>query len=286
MTSNYEVLSTGEAYKILAKDVLGNLKALVTSRIRRDRQQVRKEYDLGVWKSALDLKQWLLCKNLREYVTGTEQQVWVSKVGNRLVRIKACDYYVYRTQRLQEVIQQYAGHEPEVIELGCGCGYNLFALALMNHWPRLGGFDISPHALEAAREAAQHFGIANVSFGTLDLTNGDDPSFQAIGDKTVFTYLCLEQLKYHTPAVVENLLRAGVRRVIHIETTHELLRLLSLKDWATYLYVLRMDYQDNLLKTLKAFEKRGVLRIVDVKRLYYSPVHRNDPTLICWEPVV
>jgi len=51
-----------------------------------------------------------------------------------------------------------------------------------------------------------------------------------------------------------------------------------------YLYILRQDYQNSLLTTLRARERAGALRILAEERLYYAPSIRHDPTLICWEP--
>ena len=64
------------------------------------------------------------------------------------------------------------------------------------------------------------------------------------------------------------------------------MRLFSLMDWATRFYVARNDSQNNLLTTLRRFEKAGALRIIGAERLHYAPTCRNDPTLICWEPKV
>jgi hypothetical protein len=173
----------------------------------------------------------------------------------------------------------------EIVEVGCGPGLNLFSLSLTNRWDRLEGFDISENAIRAAREASQHFGLSHIDFGILDLTNPVSDNFERLRGKTVFTYYCLEQLKYSTRIVIDNLVKAGVRRVIHIEPATELLRLWSPADWLTYLYITRMDYQDNLLHTLEEVERSGLIRIVDKKRLGYAPTCKNDPMLVCWETV-
>jgi hypothetical protein len=51
-----------------------------------------------------------------------------------------------------------------------------------------------------------------------------------------------------------------------------------------YLYIVRQDYQDSLLTTVRHRERSGTLRILGEERLYYAPTIRHDPTLICWEP--
>jgi hypothetical protein len=206
-------------------------------------------------------------------------------IHRRLVRIATNQYYQFRLRTLQEVIAHYAQDARELVELGCGTGLNLFSLFLSGRWERLEGFDISKNGIQAAREAAQHFHLSNIDFGFLDLTDPHDSNLTRLKGKTAFTYYCLEQLKYSTPIVIDNLVKAGIKRVIHIESATELLRLWSPSDLLSYLYITKMDYQDNLLRTLEQVERQGTIRIVDKKRLGYAPTCKNDPMLVCWETV-
>lgn len=277
-------LPAAQALRVLVREAWANLRLLPRQRQHRDTNRVDAEYNSGAWKSALDGKWWLQCRDLREYLVSNNEHVMVAKVQGRLVRVQARDYYDYRLRLLQELLTTYMDGEAELVELGCGSGQNLFTLALAGRWPRLTGFDISENAVQAARETAQHFRLPDMSFGVLDLTDEANPHYAQLRGKAVFTYYCLEQLKYATAKVLDNFLQAGVRRVVHIEPTYELLRPWSLMDWVNFTYVWRRDYQNNLLKTLRSYERRGLVRILDVRRLYYCPSPRNDPTLICWEP--
>lgn len=140
--------------------------------------------------------------------------------------------------------------------------------------------------MRAGKQISQHFGLTDsISFDRIDLVGGAHSKLSAIKGKVVFTYYCLEQLKYDTSTVILNIRNACPKRVIHIEPTVEMYDLLSPKDLANYLYSRRMDYQDNLLGTLRSVERRGALKILGARRLYYAPTIRHDPTLICWEPV-
>ncbi len=282
---SYEILSTLTAHGIIAKDILQTLRGIVVNG-RRDKKKVDADYDLGIWRSALEQKSWLQFETLKEYLISNGKNVITAKIQNRLIRIKTSDYYTFRLHKLQDVLKEYAGQSQELVELGCGIGTNLFSLFLTDQWQYLTGFDISENSIQAARETAEHFNTPHILFGKLDLTNGRDSNFKKLQGKTIFTYYCLEQLKYDTSTVIKNILKVGVKRVIQIEPTWELLKATSLKDWATFFYILRMDYQNNLLRTLKNFEKQNKLKILDVKRLYYAPTLRNDPTLICWEPTL
>jgi SAM-dependent methyltransferase len=277
-------LSWSERYHVLSKEVVNETLNLAFHRPNRDRAHVMREYDDGVWKRALQGKAWLRAGSLEEYLTTADVRDRVAKIQGRLVRIRTCDYYQFRTRMIQETITRFAGDVTEIVEVGCGTGQNLFALAHSGRWSRLVGLDLSENGVAAARDAAAHFGLDRVEFGVLDLIRSDDPGFSRLKGRTVFSYYCLEQLKYHTALVIENLLRAGVRRVIHIEPTTELLSPWSVMDWINGAYVTRNDYQNNIIRTVRRFEKQCRLRILHTERLGYAPTPRNDPVLVCWEP--
>jgi SAM-dependent methyltransferase len=277
-------LSWPERYQVLSKEVLTQTFNLAFHRLNRNRAQVMREYEDGRWKQALQSKAWLQAASLEEFLTTSDVRDRVAKIEGRLVRIRTCDYYQFRTRMIQETIASFTGDVTEIVEVGCGSGQNLLALAQMGKWSRLVGLDLSENGVAAARDAAAHFGLRNVEFGVLDLIRSDDPGFAALEGRTVFSYYCLEQLKYHTAQVIENLLRAGVRRVIHIEPTTELLRPWSVMDWINGAYVTRNDYQNNIIRTVRRFEKQGRVRILRTERLGYAPTPRNDPILLCWEP--
>jgi hypothetical protein len=95
--------------------------------------------------------------------------------------------------------------------------------------------------------------------------------------------LCLEQLPDHTERILRNFCSAGAKRVIHVETSFELLRPTSLRDLASISYVWRQDYQRTLIASARRLEAEGLLRIVAAERLHLSPNWRNAPTLLVWD---
>jgi SAM-dependent methyltransferase len=255
-------------------------------RVRRDRGRVAAEYDGGYWADVLSRKPWRQAASLADFLIPEDRSVRIAKVDGRFTRISTSDYYRYRFGVLERVLLEYAGSAPRLAELGCGYGANLFDLVALNRWRPLIGLDVSAAALQAGREIARHFGREDdVEFHQLDLVDRSAPSFGLLKGASVFSYYCFEQLKPVTGEVVDNLLRAGVSRVIHIEATPELWRLWNPADAVSRLYTWSQDYQDNLLTTLRDRERRGALKLVTVRRLHYAPSVRHDPTLVCWEPL-
>lgn len=273
-----------EKMKIFLREARDNFRQWRSSRLVRNQKVVSKEYDLGTWKKILDEKSWTTHRNLIDYILPNDGNELSALVGGRLVRISCTNYYKYRLNVLLNSLKHFA-HDDELIELGCGHGMNLFRLSLAQHWKKLTGYDYSKNAVTAAEEASIHFGISQMKFGVLDLTNAEADGFQNIRGKTVFTHYCLEQLKRSMPNVIENILLARPRRVIHIEPMVHWYRCWSPQYLASYSYILKRDFQNNLWPTLKKLVAIGKIRILAKKPLGYSPKPVHSPMLICWEPV-
>jgi hypothetical protein len=252
---------------------------------RRQRESVATEYDRGVWKRILEERRWESCSSLHDYVVPQNEAIRLAMIDGRIVRIPTRDYYEFRLKKLQELVAAHVGDAESLVELGSGWGVNLFSLALAGKWKKLVGYDVSINGVRATTEAAAHFGVTSVRAKQLDLTCRTDPVFAEIRGATAFSYLCLEQLKYSTKTVIENLLAAGVVRVVHIEPVPELLSRWRFGDVASRFYLSAHDYQNNLLSTLRSFERQRKLRILSLSRASFSPRPVNDPALICWERV-
>ncbi|MGH2372395.1 MAG: class I SAM-dependent methyltransferase [bacterium] len=280
-------LSVAEEWVSLLREIVRDAAALLSRGVRRSRSQVTDDYEHGVWRHALVQKPWLGAASLADYVEPARdrrlRKTLLATVNGRVVRIDTRDYYRYRNRLLLAVLERWAEGEEDLVELGCGAGVNLFALRLSGRWKRLLGFDVSENALTVARETARHFGVTGVAFETLDLGVATDAGFSRLRGKVVFTYYVLEQLKYELRPVIENLVRSGVRRAIHIETGTDLLHRWSLRFAANRLYILRQDYQDRLVEILHALEREGLLRIMDLRRLGHAPSPKNDPVMVVWE---
>lgn len=257
---------------------------LVVRRVRSGRQ-VTSDYDQGEWRDTLLDRRWDRCSTLADYVLGTEDRTFAALVNGRLSRIPMRDYYAYRTAVLVATLRRFAPESGPLVEVGSGAGRNLFALAHGGSWSDLLGLELSPTGREVTTLAAQRFGLANIRTEHIDLLDPQSAGFARLRGATAFSFYCLEQLPSYTRRVADNLLRAGVKRMIHIEPTPELFDRTSLKDLATISYIWRQDYQRTIVATARAMEREGCARVLAVERLHFAPSCRNDPTLVVWEPV-
>jgi len=272
--------------KFYAVDIARTALRLIFKRVRRTGSVVDAAYNLGEWDRVLKQQAWLEADDLEAFLVGTNKSRLLAKVDNEIVHIATDDYYRYRLKALGDLLMRHAGTADCLLELGAGFGYNLFALSLMNKWQRLRGLEIAPNGIAAGRRIAEHFTLGNiVSFDHIDLTNDRDPAFSEVAGSTLFTYFCIEQIPHEVDTVIENILRAGPKRVINIETSTEMLNLTQPRDLVSLAYIRSMDYQTRLFTVLDRLERQGRIRILARERMGFAPTIHYDGLLYSWEPV-
>lgn len=249
----------------------------------RTRNQVESDYGEGVWRHVLESKDWEKYNNLDDYLHNRGGGNRVCQIENSLLKIPSHEYYRYRSKKITEIIDQFAVGE-KIIEIGSGSGDNLFILSLVKRWSEIRGLELSNTGRDITCTLIKKFNVDSVSVGEIDLLNIRSKGYSEITDQVVFTYFCLEQLPNHSEFIIRSLLEAGVKRVIHIEPTSELLSRSSLRDLTTLTYIWRQNYLSNLIKVAQNLEAIGLIKIIQIKKLDYAPSPRNLPTLLVWEP--
>lgn len=281
----FEPLSRHEVIAANAASISRSLARMLIRPVVRNREKVASEYHSGHWARILSERKWERASSLEEFLAGTDKTPIIAKVEGQICRIARDEYYRYRIGALAQVIGAALGEEHDIVELGCGFGYNLFGLALAFPALRLTGLDISANGIEAARAIARHFGVSDrVQFEMLDVTKPDHPNFALLNGRACFTYFCLEQIPYDVEQVIMNVLKAGPCRVLHVEPTTECLGF-GRHDWANYLYVKSMDYQSRLFGVLRNLDKTGRLHLLRTGRIPFAPTIQNDGFSAIWEPL-
>lgn len=282
---NIKPASRLELSQAYATDLMRSLRRLVLKNVRRTTDVVNSEYNVGQWGRILNERTWLGARDLEEFLVGHDSTPRLAKVDDQIVRIATNDYYHYRIGALSRLVTRHAGAATSLLELGAGFGYNLFSLSCDPRWTKLRGLDIAPNGIEAARQIASHFRLADrVSFDRIDLTDAEDPNFKELAGSTVLTYFCIEQIPYAVEAVVENIIRAAPARVVNIEPGVDMLKLSHPRDFASRVYIESVDYQTRLFKLLDQLDKQGRIRVLARERMGFAPTLHNDGLLYAWEP--
>ncbi len=278
-------LSFSKVAQLHTASIVKSLARLILKRNKRTSSFVNDEYNDGHWKSILDEKRWLKCQTLEQFLYSFESKNINCRIDNRYQHINNLEYYRLRNTELSSVLKSNFESTGEIVELGSGSGYNIFALAQLLPNTRLTGLDISINGVQAAREIAAYFKLGDrVRFDILDLTNASHPGFTLIAGKNCFSFFCLEQLPHAVEKVIRNLAAAKPARVLHIEPSTELLTWLRLSDWCNYIYIKSVNHQTELLTVLKVLAAEKSLNLLKVGEVSFAPIVHNRGFLGVWEP--
>lgn len=254
---------------------------------KKTREYVKTVYNEKLYKKFLQDRSWTKIKTLEEYVSTNffYPEIEKNTIHDVLLNGKlhsSTDFECTKIMRklYADNLKNYLNSNA-VIELGCGTGRNLFSLRAFGFKNNMEGYDISENAIKLCRLKNDYFD-SDIKFDTLDLTT-ELESLGTLKNKIVFSSHCLEQLKRYTDKIILDLIKLKPKRVIHFEPVPELYAF-SMRDIIARIYNYAHDYQNNLLVTLKKYEKRKMIKIMDAHRLGTSMNPLNETTLINWIP--
>ena len=159
-------------------------------------------------------------------------------------------------------------------------GAKPFALRIMEYTGPLVGYELTHDAVQAAREIAKHFNVQDIPFHQADLIQDRLNLKGAL----VYSYHCLEQIKYHTEEVIGNLIAAEPAIVVHFEPLPEVFKLYRPRDFFNFIYNKIADYQSSLYTTLK--EKKRLVEVKDLslERQGYYQLPIQETICVAWKP--
>jgi len=211
---NFKYLS-----KLLAVTFLQKSKKIVrTQTVSYD------EYNLN-WKKIHEKNHWTEYNNLYDFCfpkfrnnEDFTKTIVVRLVENNLCHISLYDYWKFKHSVIEKLFKSYIQDEP-IVELGTGSGLHLFILKALRFENNLEGYEYTENGIVLSKKINEYF-KSNIAFGRIDLTK----NFKLINlkNKTIFTHYVMEQLKYDTANVIENILESKPKQVLHIEPCYEL----------------------------------------------------------------
>lgn len=197
--------------------------------------------------------------------------------------LDAPDFFAWRAEKIAAVVGAHADRDDQIVELGCGMGKNLIALA-HHGFTRLSGLDPAPAAVTGAAQRLNTLGVpAEIRQGSVL----DAASMTPLAEgASVFTNYVMEQLPDDIEAAARTIASCGPRQVLHIEPCCD--RLPGRRRWERWpsvWHVRACDYQRSLLQVLHRLEAEGRVRLLEITPLGFSPEMFHSPVLIRWEPV-
>lgn len=251
----------------------------------RNQQKIEEEYDQGLYKKYVDAEIWSKNKNEISILGLTEPKRFEQNKMSffRYDNVILKDHYVkiwdLWEKEFVEIFTRFVDEKDEIVELGCGYGRNLFALRRNNFKNPMMGYDISKNAINIGKKLNEKFN-SNIEFDILDMTK--EFSKEKIENKTIFTYTSLEQTKYHLEEILDKLIHANPKQVIHFETIPQLLPH-NLFGITVNLNRYRKDYQTKLLDILHKYEEE--ISISHLEKLKTCPSVFNPIMMVRYQPI-
>lgn len=170
-----------------------------------------------------------------------------------------------------------------VVELGCGTGANLVALAAQCPGVTGIGGDWTTASQGLLAEAARATGhrLRGVRF---DMFHPAQAGLRLDRDTVVLTVHALEQLGTRFQPLLDWLVAAGPRRGVHVEPILELYDDAQLLDVLARDYHRRRGYLDGFLPALRRLADVGRIRIVAERRVRLGSLFHEAYSIVVWEP--
>jgi hypothetical protein len=236
--------------------------------VKRNRKKIIQEYELGEYAKAVTFNvsssreiRYIL---RREHGLGDNQYV---SFGDDIFASKIDVAYELKAALLNSCLNEFASEN--YCELGCGYGYNLEFL-------KVGGNKYGGEYCNNAVRTGRKLGINISSF---DYYSTDSYSL-IIPNSTVFTVHSIEQLP-DCSSFIEGLRtqKENINYVVHFEPSFSDKRATRL-GYLRNEYILRNDYNKNLLKIL---ESTSDINLLQVDEDYFGLNPLNIAHKIVWE---
>ena len=239
----------------------------------RDFNLVSQEYDSGSWQKNLEFfnKQFISFNSIEQFLYENNNKIEISHQkfltisgGLKISNMEA--YKRYKARRLAEVFSQ---KNVNILEVGCGFGWNLAALRVNGYTGNLYGVYVSSTAIDLCKKFSNKFKLSLLC-DEMDIINIDESFASNFDVDYILIYQVLEQL----PKDVENVLEKLVlyfpeTNFILIESSSELFPI-SLSDLISKLYVKKQNYQKSVLKTVHKMAKGNQIKDLTYNRYYCS----------------
>lgn len=274
--------SVRDYYDLVSELGLRFRNALRNRRKSSDPSDVTENYNSS-WGKVLRQEKWLGHESLSEFLNPRGDQQIISTLDSQWMIVPRRSYLDFRLDHLKSTLMSFVkpfSDPVTVAELGCGWGRNIFGLKSVDFPFPLRGFELTPEGVEAAHRIARHFNVPDVRFDQANLLEDDIE----IADDVVYTYHCLEQIKYGTEDVLRRILACGPRRVVHFEPVVELLNPYKPRDFVNLAYNRVVRYQNSLLSSLEKLEAEGAVRILHVSREGFYQLPIQETCCVVWEP--
>ena len=179
-------------------------------------------------------------------------------------------------------LEKYFSDCSTLIELGCGTGHNLVAAAQM--WPHKNfvALDFARSAVHLVRQLADARSLP-IEAMQFDMLN-PNPSLGVLPNTGVFTFGSMEQLGGQVGQMIDWLVQARPKVVVHIEPSEDLYGLSDF-DQLAYRFQTKRGYTATLISFLRRISETREIELLKVQRTGVGSLYLEGYNVIVWRPV-
>lgn len=203
-------------------------------------------------------------------------------------RIQLVPYHVVRARQTElyaEVLGRHIDGASALVELGAGYGSKILRLSAVDRFSAL-----PLHAAELAPSGQQLITLLaeraqrRVAVGACDFREATLTGMSVPENAIIYTSFAAHYVPELTERFVDWLAAFRPRVVVHFEPCLEHMGSESLHDLLCRAYILRNDYNRNLVGVLRAAERAGTARIVDERRKVMGANPLFPLSVLAWRP--
>lgn len=170
-----------------------------------------------------------------------------------------------------------------IYEFGCGSGYNLVRFSSLFPNKNIVGLDWSLSSVDLVNKFSK-FNNLKIRGEYFDFFKPNyDISFP--NSTVVFTQTALEQVGNNFKDFLDFLIQKKPGLCVHIEPIVELYDLKVSSGKLAYDYSLKRNYLSGFLPELQRQEKKGYIKIVDIRRTNSGGLY-HESSLLVWKPLI
>ena len=184
---------------------------------------------------------------------------------NKIVRMSLKNYLDTNLCILKKYITLKKISTDNLVEIGCGYGSNLIRLSLDKnlHFKNFIGIDLSKSGLKIIESINPKIRLINKDF--YKMTKG--AIFK--NSSTIITN-CFMMYKQHSDSSIKKILNLNTKYVVCLEPMYELNKGKKYYEKLVRKYILLNDYSTNIFSKIKLLEKKGLIRILELKKNIFS----------------
>lgn len=182
------------------------------------------------------------------------------------------------------IYERFLAPSENIIELGCGTGHHLYQLADIDSSKTFYGLDWSLSSQKILGLYQQLHSSQRITAKNIDFFSPPIDSHYLPHDSAIYTFAALEQIGAEHEKIIEFIIAARPRVVVHLEPIAELMNQDILLEYLSAKYFLKRNYLSGFLSNLLRKQDQGKVKVHFQEKTGVGSLLIEGYSLIVWSP--